>query len=338
MIKTAIVILNWNGKHHLEQFLPSVTKHSNLPETKIIIADNGSIDDSLSFVKEHYPNIDILELPQNYGFAEGYNRALAQINAEYYVILNSDVEVTDNWLSPIITRMDQDKNIGACQPKILSYLKKNEFEYAGASGGFIDHLGYPFCRGRVLNVLDKDKGQHDTEIDIFWATGAALFVRAEVFHNCGRFDGDFFAHMEEIDLCWRIKNHGYSIKCIPQSSVYHLGGGTLPNNNPRKVYLNFRNNLFLLFKNLPKQKLIKVLLLRMILDGIAAFKFLLGFNIKSFFAIPKAHLHFYSNLKSLKIKRKQYNINVDSHPEMLQKSLILQFFIKGNNTYEKLMK
>ncbi|MCQ2276245.1 MAG: glycosyltransferase family 2 protein [Bacteroidales bacterium] len=302
MAKLAIVILNWNGRRFLERFLP--TLESTLPEyAEIVIADNASSDDSVSFLKNNFPNIRILEHTENEGFAKGYNHALENVEAEYYCLLNSDIEVTEHWIEPIIEQMDANEKIAAVQPKLLSYDRRDEFEYAGAAGGFVDKYGYPFCRGRVFSNVEKDHGQYDTMIDIFWATGAALFVRSYVYHTMGGLDPDFFAHMEEIDFCWRIKNAGYKIKINPASVVYHIGGGTLPKNNSYKTYLNFRNNLFLLLKNLPEERLRKTFIVKFFLDQVAAFFFLLQGHFKDFTAVYKAMHDFYKNYDYCKAKR-----------------------------------
>ena len=237
MTKTAIVILNWNGRQHLEQFMPSVVEHTPAT-TEIVVADNGSTDNSVEFLREHYPTVRVITLPTNYGFAEGYNRALAEVDAEYFVLLNSDVEVTAGWLEPLVATLTNNRNVAAVAPKLRSYGYRDRFEYAGAAGGFIDFLGYPFCRGRILSTVEQDCGQYDTPRDVFWASGAAFCCRADLFRILGGFDGDFFAHMEEIDLCWRMQLAGYRIMVEPRSVVYHLGGGTLPNESPQKLYLN----------------------------------------------------------------------------------------------------
>ncbi len=301
-IKIAVVILNWNGKDWLEKFLPTVLRYSDSAE--IIIADNGSTDDSLSFLEDNFPEIKVVDNQDNLGFSIGYNRALNHIHAEYYVLLNSDMEVCENWISHIINLMDSDKSIAACQPKLLNYNNRERFEYAGASGGFIDNLGYPFCRGRIFDNLEEDKGQYNDAIEVFWATGACLFVRAEYFWEVGGFDTDFFAHQEEIDLCWRLKNKEYKIMVEPKSVVYHVGGGTLDASSPFKTHLNFRNNLKMLFKNLPIPSLFVVIPFRLFLDSIAAITFLKQKNGHShFFAIVKAHLAFYSDIPRLVTKR-----------------------------------
>jgi GT2 family glycosyltransferase len=253
-MKTAVVILNWNGRNFLETFLPSVLEYSARC-ADVIVADNASTDDSVAFLQEHYPQIRIIEHPKNGGFSKGYNDALKQIDAEYYILLNSDVEVTPNWITPVIEMMDADPSIAACQPKLRSFEDRSQFEYAGAAGGFIDAYGYPFCRGRIFDVLEEDRGQYDDACEVFWATGACLFVRADLYHALGGLDEDFFAHMEEIDFCWRLKNNGHKVMYCPDSTVYHVGGGALPKSSPRKTYLNFRNNLALLVKNLPSKRL-----------------------------------------------------------------------------------
>ncbi len=324
--KVAVVILNWNGKKYLEQFLPSVLKH-NIDYSDIYLADNDSTDDSIKFVETNYPTIKVVKNQTNSGFAQGYNEALKNIKADYYILLNSDVRVTDDWINPVITMMDKDLSIGACQPKIRSYNEPDFFEHAGAAGGFIDLYGFPFCRGRIFDTLEKDHGQYDDVKEIFWATGACLFIRAELFHKAGGFDGDFFAHMEEIDLCWRIKNMGYKIMYCPYSVVFHVGGGTLQYLNPKKTYLNFRNNLFLLFKNLPLKVLFQRLFIRMLLDGAAAIQFLIKGEFKHFNAILKAHRDFYLSINKLLKKRKGI-IKSDKPGQVFTKSIVFQYFVR----------
>lgn len=286
--RLVIVILNWNGQKLLEQFLPILLSH--LPDfAEVIIADNASTDGSVNFLNMHYPELRLIQNKENYGFAKGYNVALKQVDAEYYCLLNSDIEVTENWLFPIMDLLDSQSDVAAVQPKLLSYGEKGKFEYAGASGGFIDKYGYPFCRGRVFDTIEADENQYDNAIDVFWASGAALFVRSHVYWQVGGLDDDFFAHMEEIDLCWRIKNAGYRIMVEPQSVIYHVGGGTLPKQNPFKTYLNFRNNHFLLIKNLPRHRLFPTFWVRLILDNVAALSFLFKGNGKDFAAVYKAH-------------------------------------------------
>lgn len=320
MTKVAVVILNYNGQKFLETFLPSVIEHADGYE--IIIADNASTDASLAFLQNHYPTLKTIQLPTNQGFAGGYNNALKEIKAEYYVLLNSDVEVSANWTEPIIDLMDTDKSIAACQPKIRSYHQKTHFEYAGAAGGYIDWLGYPFCRGRVFDSYEEDRGQYDDTKEIFWATGACMFVRADVFHQLGGFDAHFFAHMEEIDLCWRMKNTGYKIMYVSASTVYHVGGGTLHKSNPRKTFLNYRNGLAMLYKNIPTDKLFSTILLRLVLDGISGIKLLVDGSFADFLAVIKAHFAFYAMIPKLKRKSPR---NVS---KIYQKSIVWEYFVK----------
>mgnify|MGYP002623430165 FL=1 len=302
-MKTAIVILNWNGRAMLQRYLPSVV--ANTPDDAcVVVADNGSTDDSLAFVESNYPQAGIVRLDRNYGFAEGYNRALAQVEAEYYVLLNDDVDVVAGWIEPIIKLFEDNPQVAVCQPKLLMDTQRDTFEYAGASGGFIDRFGYPFCRGRMFNTLERDEGQYDDCAEVMWATGAAMFVRGSVWREVGGLDGSFFAHMEEIDFCWRVRNRGYKVMCCPQSVVYHLGGGTLPKGSPRKTYLNFRNNLSMLYKNLPSSRLVPVLALRIPLDWVAALKFLTDGNPGDFAAVGKAHRSFIASLKRLRRQRR----------------------------------
>lgn len=287
MSKLAVVILNWNGKKFLERFLPTLLR--TLPDyAEAVVCDNASGDDSVAFLQEHFPQVTLLQNDKNEGFARGYNLALQRVEAKYYCLLNSDIEVTDGWIEPVIEQMDANEKIAAVQPKLLSYHRRDEFEYAGASGGYIDKYGYPFCRGRVFGHVEKDRGQYNDVTDIFWATGAAMFVRSDVYRLMEGLDDDFFAHMEEIDFCWRIKNLGYKIKVNPASVVYHIGGGTLPKNNSLKTFLNFRNSLYLLIKNLPDERLAKTLTLRFFLDQVAAFSFLAQGHVKDFTAVYKA--------------------------------------------------
>lgn len=307
----AIVILNYNTRRHLETYLPSVCAYSE--GARIIVADNGSPDDSLAFLQEKYPQITCLDLKQNYGFAEGYNQALRQVNADVYVILNSDVEVTPNWMTPVLEAMAKDPAMAVAQPKILAWRDKSVFEYAGAAGGWIDALGYPFCRGRIFNRLETDNGQYDTPQSCFWAAGAAFFIRAELYHRFGGFDGDYFAHNEEIDLCWRLKRAGYGVWCIPQSLVYHLGGGTLEYESPRKVYLNFRNSLFTLLKNESALTLCWLLPARFLLDGLAGFRFLLKGQYRAIRSIVQAHGSFYRDFGKTLRKRKVVSAMVAEH-------------------------
>lgn len=335
-MKVKIVILNWNGRAYLERFLPSVVAHSN--GASIVVADNGSSDDSVPFVRERYPQVELLLLDRNYGFAEGYNRALSQIEADCYVLLNSDVEVEEGWLDPLVARLEADERIAALAPKILAYERRSDFEYAGAAGGFLDCFGYPFCRGRILDTIEKDRGQYDTAREVFWASGACMVVRADLFHKLGGFDGDFFAHMEEIDLCWRMQLAGYRVMVEPRSRVFHLGGGTLPNNSARKLYLNYRNNLSMLFKNLSRRSLLPVLFTRMVLDGLSALVFLLQRRPDFFKVVFRAHMDFYHALGKLRIKRRliQQNRVASASSNIYKGSIILRHAL-GKRTFDHLM-
>lgn len=331
--KIAVVILNWNGKRFLEKFLPFLISN-NSAGAEIIIADNASTDDSIDFLQKNYPVIRIIRNDANYGFAKGYNVALSQLEAEYFVLLNSDIEVTSKWIEPVIALMDSDKSIAACQPKILSYSEKEKFEYAGAAGGFIDKYGYPFCQGRIFQELETDKKQYEAAREIFWATGACLFVRAELYKKYGGLDDDFFAHMEEIDFCWRMKNIGYKIMYCSQSVIYHVGGGTLPKKNPKKTFLNFRNNFILLYKNLPSSQLFKVFAARLLLDGVAGTKFLFEGHVKDFFAVIHAHFSFYFTLGRHRKKRKALQQKDTSN--IYQRSIVYQHYMKGVKTFSQL--
>ena len=337
MDKTAIVILNWNGKDMLQRFLPNVIDYSR-KEATIYVADNASTDGSVEMLRVHFPEIHLVLLDKNWGFAEGYNKALEQIDATYYVLLNSDVEVTHHWLTSLIEFMDSRPDVAACQPKLLSENDKDVFEYAGACGGYIDKLGYPFCRGRIFNVIENDNGQYDYEAEILWATGACMMVRATDFKKIGGFDARFFAHNEEIDLCWRMRLMGRKIYCIPDSSVYHIGGGTLPKSNPMKTFLNFRNNLTMLYKNLPDDRLKTVMRLRRLLDYVAAFQFLFIGKRSDCVAVLKARKAFkqwlplYKNIRA-DIQRKR---KVDDFTGILNFSLLWQFYVKGKKTFSAL--
>ena len=332
-MRVAVVILNWNGKKFLEKFLPSLLANSN-DKAEIIVADNASTDDSIDFLLSHYPTVRIIRNNHNYGFAKGYNLALAQVNAEYYILLNSDIEVTPNWIDPVIELMDSDPAIAACQPKIRSFHEPHKFEYAGAAGGFIDKYGYPFCRGRMFQTLEEDQGQYDDVCEIFWATGACIFIRAELYNKFGGLDEDFFAHMEEIDFCWRLKNEGYKIMYCPSSVIYHIGGGTLPKISWRKTYLNFRNNCFLLYKNLPENLLFEVFAKRLILDGIAAMKFLITAGFKDFFAVSKAHFSFYGSLR--KTKQKRILLKHGPLKNIYKKNIVFEYYLRGKKKFTDL--
>ena len=334
MKKVAVVILNYNGKKFLEQFLPNVIENTDATLADIVVADNASTDGSVEFMKQAFPDIRLIVNDFNGGFATGYNQALRQVDAEYYVLLNSDIEVTHRWIEPVVELMDADQSIAACQPKILSYHDRTKFEYAGAAGGYIDQYGYPFCRGRLFQHLENDQGQYDDTKEVFWATGACLFVRAELYLQHGGLDDSFFAHMEEIDFCWRMKNLGYKIYCCPQSKVYHIGGGTLPKSSARKTYLNFRNNLSLLYKNLPSGRVFWTLFYRVLLDWVAAIKFLAGGGLGDFWAVIRAHFAFYRRIPSLKKVRQQ-------HPhgrvgEMYLRNIVFDNYLKGKRRFSEL--
>ena len=303
-INTAVVVLNWNGINWLKKFLPILIEKSK--DVNIYIADNASTDNSVEYVNDNFPNVKVLKNFSNEGYAKGYNDALETLKEEFFVLINSDIEVTDNWIKPIINLMEANSDIAACQPKILSFHDRNKFEYAGACGGFIDTLGYPFCRGRIFSDLEDDNNQYNDITEVFWASGACLFVRAKYFKQVNGFDNDFFAHQEEIDLCWRLKNKGYKIMVNPNSAVFHVGAGTLNTSSPLKTYLNFRNNLFMLYKNLSVLKLIITILFRLPLDGIAALSFAKKENgLGHVFSILRAHLVFYVSIPLLSLKRKK---------------------------------
>ncbi|MDR2847490.1 MAG: glycosyltransferase family 2 protein [Bacteroidales bacterium] len=325
---TAIVILNWNGRHLLEKFLPSVEKFSALPDVSIVVADNGSTDDSLSYLRLHHPHVRILPLDRNYGFAGGYNRALQQVEAHYYVLLNSDVEVTAGWLPPLLAMMEQKPNIAACMPKIKSEVRREFFEYAGAAGGYMDSLGYTFCRGRLFDTVEADNGQYDLEKEVFWATGACCMVKASLFHEAGGFDENFFAHMEEIDLCWRWKNAGYAVWFTPQATVYHVGGGMLPQSSSFKTFLNYRNNLLMMYKNLPQKHFRRILFFRMLLDAMSAcYGLLTGKNTLS--PVWKAHRSY----RQLRVNYKSVQRPCKYPADVYHKSVVFQYFIKKKRIY-----
>jgi len=334
----AIVILNWNGSKLFETYLPSVIRNSSAENVELFVADNGSTDNSIQLLNQKFPEFKIIDLKKNYGFAEGYNQALQKVEADYFVLLNSDVEVTPGWIEKTMCLFDKNPKIAAVQPKILSCEKPHLFEYAGATGGFIDRFGYPFCRGRILNRMEADIGQYDKATPIFWASGACMFIKAEVFREMGGFDGDFWAHMEEIDLCWRLKSKGYEIWYQPESVVFHLGGGTLSYGSPKKIYFNFRNNLFLLFKNLPRHQFKRIFFTRMFLDGVAALRFLIGIQFRGFWAIIKAHVSFYKNLLLFIKKRKetQKSVVVKEHREIYRKSIMWKFFLQKKRKFSEL--
>ena len=343
MNKTAIVILNYNGQKYLTDFLPSVINHSSIAD--IYVADNASTDDSIIILKKGFPSVKIIQLFENHGFAQGYNEALEEIkrtlilqnrdNYSYYILLNSDVEVPENWIEPVINLMEFNSNIAACQPKIKYYHEKTHFEYAGAAGGYIDRLGYPFCRGRVFLSLEEDLGQYNDNVEVFWATGACMFVRANIFHEVGGFDGDFFAHMEEIDLCWRMKHAGYQIFACGESEVYHVGGGTLPKTNPYKTFLNFRNGLAMLYKNHPDKGLYRTLLTRLILDGIAGIKFLFFDSWEDCWAVARAHFNFHANFYKWHKKRKKVQ-KKNNLGQIFKHNIVWQYFVKGKERFDEM--
>lgn len=332
----AIVILNWNGKAYLEKFLPIVLKSSYENKT-VIVADNASTDDSVLFLRNHYPGVRLIENAANEGFAGGYNKALQQVNSEYCILLNSDVEVTEQWIEPVIAIMEANKKIAACQPKILSFQQKKYFEYAGAAGGWIDSMGYPFSRGRVFDCCETDNGQYNNASPCFWATGTAMFVRTEVFKQLAGFDESFFAHQEEIDLCWRMQLAGYAVFVQPASVVYHIGGGTLPSGNSRKVYLNYRNNLVMLYKNLPVSEKIWKIPVRLVLDGIAACRELVSADAGYFMAVIKAHMYFYGWLIGKKKKNKFTPKRLTGLHGVYKGLLIWDYFIKKKKAFAEIV-
>jgi len=328
-MKIAVVILNWNGEKLLEQFLPSIVNYS--PEADIYVADNASTDDSVSYLKAFFPTVKIIQNDSNLGFAEGYNEALKHVNSDIFALVNSDIEVTENWLKPIIETFENEPKTAIIQPKLLDFKRKKYFEYAGAAGGFIDKYGYPYCRGRIFETLEKDNGQYDDNCEIFWASGACFFIRSSVYKELKGFDADFFAHQEEIDLCWRAFNKGHKIKYNSQSVVYHVGGATLQQGNPMKTFLNFRNSLLMLLKNLPKNRLHWILFCRFVLDGVAGIQFLFQGKFQHFWAILKAHFSFYS-LYSVHYKKRDF---FQSEKYYKIKSIVFQYYVKAGKVFEK---
>lgn len=327
MPSIAIVILNWNGKHYLERFLGILTERSNLPGVSVVVADNGSTDGSAEWIMQNFPNsVRLIEFDRNYGFTGGYNLALKKVDSDYYLLLNSDVEVTPGWLEPLVEAMENNTQVGICMPKIKSAFENDYFEYAGAAGGFIDFLGYPFCRGRILSNIEKDCAQYNSDTEIFWASGAAFMIRSSIFHSLGGFDNRFFAHMEEIDLCWRAKLEGWQVWVFPDSVVYHVGGGTLPNNSPRKLFLNYRNNLLMLYKNLPGSCRWPVLVVRMFLDCLSAILYLLQGKKEFFHSVCKAHKEFHSLKSELSAQRRGHTGKVN---KIYKGSIVLSFFLSG---------
>lgn len=327
-MSVAVVILNWNGKGLLEKFLPSVTAYSQ--GATVYVADNASTDDSVAFVQQHYPDVKIIQNTGNYGYAKGYNDALLKVEEDIYALVNSDVEVTEGWLDPVMDLFEADAETAIIQPKILDYKNKSHFEYAGAAGGFIDRLGYPFCRGRIFDTLEEDKGQYDDNSEIFWASGACFFIRKDVYRELGGFDEDFFAHQEEIDLCWRAYNHNYKTRFCYHSVIYHVGGATLQNTNPHKTFLNFRNSLLSMVKNLPKEMIFPIVFARLCLDGVAGIQFIFQGKFSHCLAIIKAHFSFYSlQFKFLnKRKSKQYKNYYKTN------SIVYKYFVKGGRVFD----
>ena len=328
MKKIAVVILNWNGAKLLEQFLPSVVAFSE--EATIYVADNASTDASIQVIQTRFPSVKIIQNSGNFGFAKGYNEALQLVEEPFYALVNSDIEVTENWLVPIIEMFENESETAIIQPKILDFKKKTHFEYAGAAGGFIDKFGYPFCRGRIFETIEADKNQYDDEIPIFWASGACFFIRKEVFRKLNGFDPDFFAHQEEIDLCWRAFNLGFQTKFTYKSTVYHVGGATLQQSNPKKTFLNFRNSLLMLVKNLPKNQLFPILFIRLCLDGLAGIQFLVKGKFSHFFAIIKAHFAFYSI--GYQFYKKRTTHQRSNYFKI--KSIVYRYFIKNGKVFE----
>ncbi len=336
MTKVAIVILNWNGADMMRRFLPGVI--ANSPEARVFVADNASSDGSLEMLSADFPTVSQIVLDRNYGFADGYNQALRQVEAEYYVLLNSDVETPHQWLAPLLQYMEANPDVAACQPILRCQWNKEYFEYAGAAGGYLDSLGYPYCRGRLMATVEKDYGQYNTIVPVMWATGACMMIRSQDYWQVGGLDGRFFAHQEEIDLCWRLRSRDRGIVCIPDSIVYHLGGGTLPQGNPRKTFLNFRNNLLLLYKNLPQERLEPVMRIRFWLDALASLKFLLTFQWGSFLAVWRARREYHRIRADFQQDRdRNLSLGILSPvPEQSTFSLLYQYYVKGRKKYSQL--
>lgn len=338
MDKIAVVILNWNGCEMLRSFLPSVVRFSEADGAVVCVADNASTDASVEMLRREFPSVHLIILDKNHGFADGYNLALRQVEAEYVVLLNSDVEVTEHWLAPLVAYMDAHPEVAACQPKIRSWRHREQFEYAGAAGGFIDRYGYPFCRGRIMGVVEADKGQYDAAMPVFWATGAALFIRLQDYRDAGGLDGRFFAHMEEIDLCWRLRARGRQLACVPRSVVYHVGGATLQKENPRKTFLNFRNNLLMLYKNLPQDELRRVMCVRACLDYVAALSFVLKGQFPNAWAVLRAR-RAYAALRPSFAASREENLQkavLDAIPERTGYSILAQFYLRGKRLFSQL--
>jgi len=338
MTHVAVIILNWNGKKFLEDFLPSLIAYTDLPGAKIIVADNNSDDGSVELLRKSFPEVGVMVFEKNLGFAAGYKEALVRVQAEYLVLLNSDVQVTPGWLSPLIALMEKDRSVAACMPKIKSFSQKGYFEYAGAAGGFVDIFGYPFCRGRILDVIEEDTGQYDTTREIFWASGACLVIRSSCYFEAGGLDSMFFAHMEEIDLCWRLHNLGYKIYCVAESVIYHVGGGTLPNNNTHKIYLNHRNNLYVLVKNLPLLLLMPVIFVRMLLDIMSAMAYLARGSKEFSLSVLKAHRDLFRNLPALIGERKNTKnlVGFGRTGKIYMGSIVFDYFILRKRRFSQI--
>ena len=336
MKRVAVVILNWNGEKMLREFLPDVVRHSTGAE--IVVADNASTDGSLQMLEREFPTVRRIVLDRNYGFAQGYHLALEQVDAEFYLLLNNDVQVGADWLSPLVEYMDKNPHVAACQPKLLCHWDRTRFEYAGASGGYIDAWGYPYCRGRVMGTVEEDRGQYDEPASLLWATGAALMIRREAYWQAGGLDGRFFAHQEEIDLCWRLRSRGYGIACVPQSKVWHVGGGTLPKDSPHKTYLNFRNNLLLLYKNLPSERLETVMRVRFWLDALASVQFLLTGKWGSFLAVWRGRRDFF-RMRPQFVPDRERNLKaavLSPVPEQTAVSILWQYYARGKKTFKEI--
>ncbi|MGL4411298.1 MAG: glycosyltransferase family 2 protein [Bacteroidales bacterium] len=340
MKKVAVIILNWNGRKLLESYIPSLISNTDKTLASLYVADNGSDDDSVEFLTTTYPEINIIQFEKNWGFAQGYNLAVEAVSEEYVLLLNSDVEVTSNWLQPLVDFMDNSPDAGACQPKIRSLRNPKYFEHAGACGGFIDSLGYPFCRGRLFHIIEEDLGQYEEPISIFWATGAALLTRRSLYLELGGLDATFFAHMEEIDLCWRLNSRGYNIKVIPSSVVYHLGAATLEKESPRKTYLNFRNNLLMLYKNLPNEVCSKVLALRFFLDIVAAMKMAISLQIPNAISVVRAMYDFYTTknkYRDIRYENLKLRTSKSEQGVHYRGSILYDFYLRGIRCYSQIL-
>ena len=329
--RVAIIILNWNGEKLLREFLPSVVKNTNADLGRVVVVDNHSTDGSWICLEQEFPDVERVLFEENFGFAGGYNRAIEMIEVEYVVLLNSDVEVAPGWLEPLVAVLDRDEKVAAVQPKILAYRDKNKFEYAGAAGGYIDYLGFPFCRGRVMDTTEQDYGQYDDEVDVFWATGASLCIWRDVYRVAGGLDEAFFAHMEEIDLCWRLKNGGYTLKVVPSSVVYHLGGGSLPMNHPRKLFLNYRNNLLMLHKNLCAKQRKKIFFARVLLDTMAGGLFLLKGQWSNTRSVIRAYKAFREMRKVYPVPERSVSLS-----GIYPRSIVLDYFLRGKKKFSDL--